>query len=233
MNHWIKFWDQEDIVSDKIWKLNGLFFYKNTLNIFNYSKNDIILDIGGGKGFFSEILIDKVKEVYVCDTSKRSINICNEKFKNNKNVHTIILKSQDYINFDFVKSAPTKIFVISVIQYYRSISEFERLIKNCQKICNSKNSSLLIADIPIENSPFKEAFSTIYKSIFIGTFFHTIIYFLKLYFGNYRKFRRESGLMIYKKSELKFIMNKMKLKYKFYKGLTSVGIRLNILIKLN
>ena len=58
-----------------------------------------------------------------------------------------ILKSQYYINFDFVKSAPTKIFVISVIQYYKSILESENIIKNVRQICNSKNSSLLIADI--------------------------------------------------------------------------------------
>ena len=57
MNDWIRYWDKENIIPDNIWAKNNAYFFKNTLKIIDYSDNDIVIDIGSGKGFFAELII--------------------------------------------------------------------------------------------------------------------------------------------------------------------------------
>ena len=108
MTDWIKYWDKENNISDNIWAKNNAYFFKNTLKIIDYSDNDIVIDIGSGKGFFAELIANKVKELHLIDTSKNSINFCKLKFKSYSNIFYNVLKSEDYTNFDFIKKNRTR-----------------------------------------------------------------------------------------------------------------------------
>ena len=55
MGNWIKYWNKENVISDNIWAKNNTYFFKNTLKIIDYSHNDVVIDIGSGKGFFAEV----------------------------------------------------------------------------------------------------------------------------------------------------------------------------------
>ena len=233
MNNWIKYWDKENIISDNIWIKNNLYFYKNSLDIIDYFDEDIVIDIGSGKGFFAELIVNKVKELYLIDTSKNSINFCKKKFKKYNNVFFNVLDPEDYTNFDFMKTRPNKIFVISVIQYYKSLSDVKALINNCKKISNPNNGVLFIADIPLDNNMLKDVFNIMYSSVILGTFFDTILFFMKSFFGNYRKTRNTINIRTYSIIELQDLLEEMNLNYKIYKGITNVKGRISILINFN
>tara|TARA_Y100000741_G_C18245387_1_gene555323 strand:+ start:50 stop:745 length:696 start_codon:yes stop_codon:yes gene_type:complete len=227
---WIKFWDNENTISDNIWKKNTLLFYNNSLNIINYESTDIILDIGSGKGFFCELIVEKVKEVHLSDTSSKCISLCENKFKNLKNVFYYPLSNDDYTNFDFINTKMTKIFVISVIQYYKSVSEVKTLIEQCKNLSVPNKGQLVLADIPIDNNIFYDIINTLYSSIKQHTFIDTCIFFIMFLFGEYGQIRKKNSIQIYKLDDLEFILNEMDLDYKIIKGITNLRNRVSIFI---
>ena len=230
MIDWIKYWDKENSISDNIWAKNNAYFFKNTLKIIDYSKDDIVIDLGSGKGFFAELIANKVKELYLIDTSKNSMNFCKLKFKSYSNIFYNVLNSEDYTNFDFIKVKSNKIFVISVIQYYKSLSEVKTLINNCKKISNPENGLLFLADIPVDENILNDIFSMINSSLKLGTFFDTITFLIKSFFGDYRKTRNSIKIKTYTISELKNLLDEMELRYEIYKGITNIKGRVSILI---
>lgn len=230
MTDWIEYWDKENNISDNIWAKNNAYFFKNTLKIIDYSEDDIVMDLGSGKGFFAELIANKVKELHLIDTSKNSINFCKFRFKDYSNIFYNVLNAKDYTNFDFIKTKPNKIFVISVIQYYKSLSEVKTLINNCKKISNPDNSLLFLADIPVNENILNDIFSMINSSLKLGTFFDTITFFVKSFFGDYRKTRNSIKIKTYTISELKNLLDEMELNYEVYKGITNIEGRISILI---
>ena len=233
MNDWIRYWDKENIISDNIWAKNNAYFFKNTLKIIDYSKDDIVIDLGSGKGFFAELIANKVKELHLIDTSKNSIDFCKFKFKGYSNISYSVLNSDNYTNFDFIETKPNKIFVISVIQYYKSLSEVKTLIRNCKKISNPENSLLFLADIPVNKNMLNDIFSMINSSLKLGTFFDTISFFIKSFFGDYRKTRKSIKIRTYTISELRKLLDEMDLSYEIHKGITNIKGRISILIRFS
>ena len=55
------------------------------------------MDFGSGKGFFSELLIDKVKEIHLAETSKNCIEICKNKFSNYDHISYHLLSPENYL----------------------------------------------------------------------------------------------------------------------------------------
>ena len=75
MKSWIEYWDSENITSDNIWKKGNTFLYKNTLKSINYRPTDVVMDIGCGKGFFSELISNKVKKIFTFCRFNPQINL--------------------------------------------------------------------------------------------------------------------------------------------------------------
>ena len=66
---WIGFWDNETIISDKAIRKNMEIFVRGSSALLEYSNDDIVLDIGCGKGCLVPYLIEQVKEIHLIDTS--------------------------------------------------------------------------------------------------------------------------------------------------------------------
>ena len=230
MKSWIEYWDSENITSDNIWKKGNTFLYKNTLKSINYRPTDVVMDIGCGKGFFSEIISNKVKKIHLLETSNECLNFCKKKFKRNKNIFYHDLPHNNYLQYDFIKDKVNKIFVISVVQYFNSPTEIKELIKECQKLTVPKDSQMIIADIPINRSILKDTIGLIYNSLKLHTLFDTSLLLLKLIFGNYRKVRQNLKIQVYNLNELQSMLEEMKLDFQILKGITNVRNRISILI---
>lgn len=230
MKSWIEYWDGEKNISDNIWRKGNLLFFKNTLQFLDYKTSDIIMDFGCGKGFFSELIIDKVKEVHLLETSKNCIEICKDKFSNHKQVHYHNLSPDNYLNFNFLDKKFNKIFVISVIHYFNSSSEIKILIEQCKKLAIPNDSQMIIADIPINKNIFEDILYTIHGSLLLNTFLDTFGLLIKSFFGNYSKTRMKVKIKTYNLVDLKFMLDEMKLEYKIIKGITSIRNRISILI---
>lgn len=230
MKSWIEFWDGENDVSDNIWKKGNLLFFKNTLQFLDYKPSDIVLDFGSGKGFFSELIIDRAKEVHLAETSKSCLDICKDKFSDYNKVYYHKISSDNYLNFNFLDKKFNKIFVISVIQYFNSTTEFKILIEQCKKVAMPHDCQMIIADIPINKNIFMEIFHIIYSSILLRTFIDTTILFIKSYFGDYRKTRQRFKMKTYDLIDLKSVLDKLKLEYKIINGINGIQNRISILI---
>lgn len=210
MRNWIDYWDKETLSTDKFLLKHMEIFINQSSHILKYDKDDVILDIGCGKGLLAEFLKDRVKHIYCLDTSKRNIDIVRNKYKNCKNVTAIHL-SGDYLDFSFLRPVKfTKIFLISVIQYYSSITDVERLIIEAKKI-SADNAKLLIADIPIETNIIKNVYGLLIGSIKGRIVKESLRYILVSRFGKYYSYRKELGLLRISESDLWKIINKLNL----------------------
>lgn len=230
MKSWIEYWDKEKVISDNIWRKGNLLFFKNTLQFIDYKPADVIMDFGSGKGFFSELIIDKVKEVHLVETSKSCIETSKNKFSKYKQVYYHLLSPDNYLNFNFLDKKFNKIFVISVIHYFNSISEVKILIEQCKKLAVPNDGKMIIADIPINKNIFKDIFHIIYSSLLLNTFLDTFSLLIRSFFGSYRKTRSKVKIKTYDLVDLKFMLDEMKLDYKIINGITSIRNRISILI---
>ena len=178
-NNWLNYWDQKNIwTKSYLWKKNNEIFFKKTLDIFNYSENDKILDIGCGNGDFCEKVSNKVNQVYCLDTSREYIKICERRFANKKNVKVLKI-DKNYTDLSFIKDSNFSIIIAnSVVQYYKSQSEVVDLVKSVKSIA-SKDAQFLISDIEVINKK-KSFLKLIYNSIINGYFFSLIKMGLKL-----------------------------------------------------
>ena len=172
-NNWLNYWDKKNIwTKSYLWKKNNEIFFKKTLDIFNYSKNDKILDIGCGNGDFCEKVSNKVNQIYCLDVSREYINICKKRFANNQNVRVLKIDKQ-YTDLSFVKGVNFSIIIAnSVVQYYRSQNEVVDLVKSVKSIA-SKDAQFLISDIEVINRK-KSFLKLIYNSL-INRYFFSLI----------------------------------------------------------
>ena len=70
-NNWISWWQTEKITQEIHWKKNMEIFIRATDNILNYTKDDVILDVGSGPCYLASFLKDRVKEIHCLDISER------------------------------------------------------------------------------------------------------------------------------------------------------------------
>lgn len=77
---------------------------KNILDIIiktsNLKENDIILEIGPGKGFLTEKLLKKAEKVIVVEKDNRLIEFLNEKFKKDIKNKKLKIIEEDILDFD-------------------------------------------------------------------------------------------------------------------------------------
>ena len=92
VKNWIDYWNTEASLDDVTLRKNMEIFIGRTKHLLNYNKNDVILDIGCGPGYFEYFLENNVREIHCTDTSKRYIDMCKKRFMNSKNLFFYILK---------------------------------------------------------------------------------------------------------------------------------------------
>ena len=151
-NHWIEWWNTENIVSPATWLNNMDIFVTASDSLLRYNSQDIILDIGSGPGYLAAFLKDRVEEIHCLDISQRYLDMCKAKFADHNNLFFYRLPEDNYTNLSFLKGKRFSIIICqSVIQYYKETREVEKLIKEVQRIA-LPGARFLIADIPIANS---------------------------------------------------------------------------------
>jgi ubiquinone/menaquinone biosynthesis C-methylase UbiE len=193
MCDWVNYWDKQDDADEKIRGINMDLFEKKTRDILNFGPGDIVMDLGCGTGLLADRIKTKVEKVYCLDTSERYVNLCAEKFKNDKNVHVYKLKD-DYIDLSFLNDKFTKIICLSVLQYYKSIEEITELVKNIKAI-SGPNLTILIADMPTHGSPVGDIFGNLSLAAKYKYLWAYIKFLWKSITGNYAAVRNKVGLL--------------------------------------
>ena len=169
-NNWINYWDKKNIWTESaLWKKNVEIFFEKTSSMFNYRREMNILDIGCGNGDFASKIAGKVNQVFCIDVSKEYVNVCKNRFSNEKNVHVSLLGS-NYTDLSFLNANKFSIiFANSVVQYYNTQDEIVELVKSAKNIAE-ENGRFLISDIEVHEEKKKSYLKLIYNSIINGYF---------------------------------------------------------------
>ncbi|MDP8212555.1 MAG: 16S rRNA (adenine(1518)-N(6)/adenine(1519)-N(6))-dimethyltransferase RsmA [Candidatus Zapsychrus exili] len=94
----------------------------------NLKSNDIILEIGPGKGAITEEISPLVKKIFAIEKDKRLLKGLNETFKDT-NVSII---GEDILKYDF-KSLPNNIKIVGNLPYNIATPIIDKAIKNKEK----------------------------------------------------------------------------------------------------
>ena len=124
--NWVDYWSEDDFWKDsRLWEINSRIFFERASRILEFKKSDCVLDIGCGPGYTETLLAPLVKSVYAVDVARQFIDICVKRCKDYKNVSVGHLDRGDYTNLEGFKGPFSIILCVSVVQYYRSVSEIE------------------------------------------------------------------------------------------------------------
>jgi ubiquinone/menaquinone biosynthesis C-methylase UbiE len=210
-NNWLTYWNEETIFTDADWRKNMEIFVRATDPMMNYTTDDIILDIGCGPGYLASFLKDRVKEIHGVDTSERYLEICGKKFAQDHNVFFYKLDNDNYTDLSFLRTKKFSIIIcLSVIQYYKSITDVEKLIEAVRGIA-LPGSRFLITDFQTNTGTFSDVYG-ILKTGFKERFLCKALLFLfRARTSKYYKIRSSLGLLTLSVENLNELIDKLHL----------------------
>lgn len=145
---WRDYWSR-----DTLWRESALgalsagILLQRTREILPFSRADSVLEIGCGPGHLAALLAPRVGNVHAVDIAPPSVAACRERCRDFGNV-TVGLLGRDYTDLSACGGPFTRILCVSVVQYYRDVTEVERLIHAARAIA-APGAALLIADLPL------------------------------------------------------------------------------------
>lgn len=205
---------------------------RSTDQLLNYNNQDIILDIGCGPGYLEAFLKDKVKEMHCLDISEHYLDICRKKFNLNQKLFFYKLDKENYTDLSFIQTKKFSIIIcLSVIQYYKNISEVEKLIKEVQRVA-LPGARFLIADILTKTGMFSDIWGALRAGFSEKHLLETLKVMFRARFSAYSKTRSSAGVLSLSTDELNKLINKLKLNAEVLSTrLTFQGNRKHLLIR--
>ncbi len=229
---WISYWDNETTTGAKHWQMNIKIFIASTEKMLGYHNSDVVLDIGCGPGYFERVLQGKVKRIDALDTSHRYIDACRNEFSEDENICFHLLDRDNYTDLSFLPPAYYSLIIFTnVIQYYRSVEEYENLIEQVQRVA-APGAKFLTTDIVTESNPIKDAIMMLGDSVRHGSFWKTMSLLVKMSLGDYRRTRAKCDLLTISEDRLNDLIKSHQLKAEIIsERLTHVLNRKHLLIE--
>lgn len=183
--------------------MNMEYFLRATGPIMQYSRDDVVLDIGCGEGYLAEFLRGRVCEVHGLDISQRSLDHCRAKFAGTPGVHFHKLDERDYTSLAMLPERRyTKIVCLSVVQYYDRESDLDDLVRSIRRVA-APGARCLIADIPIDGAGGSDALSLLAVAAKERRLIDTLRYLVKMRLSEYHEVRAKRGLLRYSPETLR------------------------------
>ena len=192
--NWIEYWDTDRIFRSVMRRMTD-YFFESSHRLLNYERSDVVLDFGCGPGFLVERLHSRVKEIHGVDTSAQMIDECRQKYRHRPNVGFHTLPRDRYTDLSFLDHARfTKTVVLSVVQYFRTVTEVGDLIQSVAAV-SAPGASLLIADIPTDSVPLLDTIELMKSGWQEGYLMECIRFLAQTRFSRYSRIRAEQGLL--------------------------------------
>ena len=122
---------------------------KKIVDISNISKEDVILEVGPGKGSLTEVLLEKAKKVFVIEKDLRIIPVLEEKFEKQikqKKLEIIVGDALDFNFSNFFKNKDYKI--VANLPYYITGKFISKILEDEKK--QPKSITLLLQKEVVE-----------------------------------------------------------------------------------
>jgi len=146
--NWIEYWSQDDFwVRSKLWRINAELFFRRVAPILQFRKTDSVLNLGCGPGYLEMHLAPIVESIYALDTSEQFVSLCQKNCEVYPNVTVKRLKEENYTDLSVCGRRFQTFLCVSLVQYYRDMSEVEALIRSAQGTA-LPGAQMLIADLP-------------------------------------------------------------------------------------
>lgn len=234
---WADYWEQDEFWRDSfIWELNSRLFIERASRILEFKKSDCVLDIGCGPGYTDSFLAPLVKSICAVDVSSQFVSICQTRCKGSNNVSVMNLRKDDYTNLGVFSGLFSVILCVSVVQYYRDVSEIEALICSAKKIA-APNAQMLIADLPLDRGAFGFAWDAVcsyVQGVRKGYAQELLRMALRRWFGiaRYNDFYAKTKQLYFTAGTLNSLITRLNLNARIIPGNFSVyANRLSLLIK--
>lgn len=149
--NWRDYWNRETLWRESA--LGGIsagILLRRTREILTFDLHDSVLEIGCGPGHLAALLAPRVGSVHAVDIAPRSVESCRERCRGLDNV-TVGLLGSDYTDLAACGGPFTRFLCVSVVQYYRDVTEVKRLIRSARAIA-APGAAMLIADLPLERT---------------------------------------------------------------------------------
>ncbi len=171
MANWIDYWNHKDTMSGEFWKKQADFFARQVMREIPFGPEDVVLDIGCGKGHVLAALAPHIKEGLGVDTSAACVAEAAARYSAVSNLRFQELPLDDYLAVDTLPlKNVTRILCVSVVQYYKSLDELHALIRNAKKVA-APGCRMLIADLLIDYNLIKDISGVLLGGLLSGMFF--------------------------------------------------------------
>ena len=158
---WDQHWNSTKINYD-IFKIWAQCFIRSYEKYFGFSKSDIVLDFGAGRGDIPLLIKDKVQKIYLFEKSQISTDFLRKKFKNIKNI--------DIVDNVLEINEPVSLIIINSVIQYMTKDEVGNMLSNLHKISNSKTKLIISDTLPSNYTKFNDAINLLKTSLKNGFF---------------------------------------------------------------
>lgn len=192
---WADYWDTTTWLTEADWRGHMELFLRATEPLLGYCADDVVLDIGCGSGALAACLSGRFAAYHGVDTSRRSIEQCERRFTGAPNVFFHQLRD-DYTDLSLLEPERFSLIVcVSVIQYYRSLEEVQRLIQSVRRLARP-GARMLIADIPVTSSLWSDGLGTLKAAWRTRRLLWTLGMWFRASRSAYQQYRAQHGLLV-------------------------------------
>lgn len=150
-NQWLDYWNRDDFWGTRgLWKLNARVFLRRAKERLKWGADDTVLDIGSGPGELAIVLAGQVGSVLAVDTAPQFVEAVRTRAQTAPNVEAAQLGA-NYTDLSVFGRQFSLILCISVVQYYRDVTEVEALIRSAQQVARP-GGRMLLADLNVKRS---------------------------------------------------------------------------------
>lgn len=227
---WLDFWQRENEFDESM-STNFNYFLERVETHIPLSKNQRVLDIGSGPGNLEDAWHDRVAEMHGLDISKRYNEIARARHAGSPNVYFHDLDPNDYLNFGPVANQQFDVIIVmSVVQYYRNLSEVEQLLRTIKRVA-APGARALMCDLMVGESFLSDVWGILKRSLLQGKLIATLKLLVRLRFSHYHAVRKENGFLIIPEAEWLAMCERVGLKARFVtEPITLQQERRNLLI---
>ncbi len=200
--NWAFFWKNNPVGFDAIMRASAVFVREKLIAHQLLNASDSLLDLGCGPGLLVAELQSEVQNIVGADISETYIDICKNKFKENKKLSFTHFSPFNYekITENIVDFSVNKVIILSVLQYYQNENQVRELVVDLKKAAETqrscgKNTSqklhCIIADLLPKNHSFiadiRDLVILAIRKRFVFDLIQFILYTL---YSDYRKFKK-------------------------------------------
>ncbi|WP_129714553.1 class I SAM-dependent methyltransferase [Pedobacter sp. SYP-B3415] len=231
-SEWEHFWKTNPSGFDEIMLRSTAYFADKLEAEYPGKKTERLLDLGCGPGFLTGLLKDHYAYIHGTDISSAYVDACRLRFSDAQNVEFSLSAAYDFEYYIKVieRKQITRVVMLSVLQYYRSVEEVKGLLVALKAASETQKFVCLLADvIPTGHSMFSDIGSIVLQALKNGYALKFARFITYALFSDYRKTKKQ-GLLQIDPDFFKQAARDLNVKVTFVKGLSIHSGRYNVLL---